>query len=735
MNPKDLTRDLNVPQAQAVTHMGGPVLVVAGAGSGKTRVLTRRFAYLLTQGVHPLSILAITFTNKAAAEMKSRVVGAVGESVPNSLWVSTFHSASLRMLRTFSPELGYKPGFSIYDTQDSTRLLSQVIVDAGYDVKRFVPKGMIKQISTLKSDMVAPTDFEIAASGAFERSVAQIYSAYQRELLSNNAMDFDDLLFNVVLLFRRCPEVLAHFQSRFGHVLVDEFQDTNRVQNQILLDLTRNSRQAFAVGDADQSVYRFRGANVGNILEFERNFPDAKLIKLEQNYRSTSIILDAANSLISFNNGRIPKNLWTEMKGGRRISLIEADTDTEEARNIVGAITYEVENEHRSFGEIAVLYRANAQSRLIEQQLVRQSIPYGVVGGPRFYDRKEIKDAISYLRLVVNPSDEISLRRAINVPKRGVGEVTLGKAIVFANDAGIDILRAFDSPKAFGASNRASSEILRFSNLIKELARMVESETKPREILEYLLAESGLHQEIASEPKREAESRLENLEELVRLASDFESLEGFLEETALYSSTDESTSEPKVNLMTLHAAKGLEFPVVFISGLEDGVFPHMRSFVDPEQLEEERRLCYVGITRAKEKLYLTRAQLRGGEFSGQFHPASRFIEEIPADLIEGSKVVQSTSSSRWRGNSAKSDQRSGNLAEFRQSYFKSDNSDQGFVKAPLDYKVGDEVYHKNFGEGVVVDMSNHGSVLEVSVNFVGLGQKRLDASIAKLKKI
>ncbi len=729
MNLTDLTRDLNAPQLEAVTHSGGPVLVVAGAGSGKTRVLTRRFAYLLHQGVHPLSILAITFTNKAAAEMKSRVLGAITEGTPGSLWVSTFHSASLRILRTFAAELGYRPGFSIYDTQDSTRLLSQVIVDAGYDVKRFVPKGMVKHISTLKSDMVVPEEFELSASGAFERSVAQIYREYQRRLLSNNAMDFDDLLLNVVQLFRTRPEVLSHFQSRFAHVLVDEFQDTNRVQNQILLDLTRSSRQAFAVGDADQSVYRFRGANVGNILEFERNFPDARLIKLEQNYRSTSIILDAANSLISFNRGRIAKNLWTETKGGRRISLIEADTDTEEAQQIVAAISHEVENDHRSYGDIAILYRANAQSRLIEQQLIRQSIPYGVVGGPRFYDRKEIKDAISYLRLVVNPSDEVSLRRAINIPKRGVGEVTLARATSFAIDSGIEILRAFESPKAFAASSRASVEILRFCDLIKELRRMADNQTKPREVLEYLLVESGLRQEIASEPKHEAESRLENLEELVRLASDFESLEGFLEETALYSTADESTSESKVNLMTLHAAKGLEFPVVFISGLEDGVFPHMRSFVDPEQLEEERRLCYVGITRAKEKLYLTRAQVRGGEYTGQFHPPSRFIEEIPVDLVEESDGT------KWRGGNSRGDRRSGNLGASPWGGYGGETTDRGSFAATPDYKVGDEVYHKSFGEGVVVDMSIHGSGLEVLVNFVGLGQKRLDASVAKLKKI
>ncbi len=719
--------DLNEAQKLAVTHEGGPVLVVAGAGSGKTRVLTRRLSYLVANGVHPLSILAITFTNKAAAEMRARVASTL-EQTYGHMWVSTFHSASVRMLRSFATELGYHPGFSIYDSQDSQRLLSQVITGMGLDVKRFPPKGVASQISAFKSEMVSPEELGQSGSASYEAAITKVYLEYQQRLLRNNAMDFDDLLLNVVRLFRRSPEVLSYFRQRFSHVLVDEYQDTNRVQNEVVLLLTEESRNAFAVGDADQSIYRFRGADVGNILEFEKAFPDATVILLEQNYRSTSVILSAANGVISNNSFRIPKQLWTEKTGGDLISVTEVPTDRDEAKMISEQVLLEVRDNHRSYGDLAVFYRANAQSRLLEEELVKSQIPYRVVGGTRFYDRKEVKDALAYLRLVVNPADEVSLRRVINVPKRGVGDTTVAKLAEFARDMGVTMLEALGSPRAFGASAKASAELLKFKELLAAIAEKAEAGVSPNRICIYLLSESGLRAEISAERTYESESRLENLDELVRVAETYETLGEFLEESALYSSSDVDTDGSAVTLMTLHAAKGLEFPVVFITGLEDGVFPHFRSMVDSESLEEERRLIYVGITRAMQKLYLSYASQRGGEYNGQYNPPSRFLSELPSDLVIGNMAGRrkgvGDSASQYRNWSTYSERTS----TIRSGYSRPD------TKLPT-FKVGDDVFHKKFGEGTIVGSTGFGSSTEVEVRFEGFGTKRLILAEANLKKL
>jgi DNA helicase-2/ATP-dependent DNA helicase PcrA len=591
-----LLEDLNPVQREAVTHPGGPLLIVAGAGSGKTRVLTHRIAWLVKeQGISPFEILAITFTNKAADEMKTRVEALVGP-VAQKMWVSTFHSACVRILRRDAQRLGYKSSFTIYDQADAERLTTYVLRDLNIDPKRFPPRSVHAVISQAKNDLVDFDTYGERAQTIYERRIAQVYAEYQRRLLANSAMDFDDLLMVTVDLLRTQPDVLAHYQHRFKYILVDEFQDTNKAQNEFVLLLAKEHRNICVVGDSDQSVYKFRGADIRNILEFEEAFPDSTLIVLEQNYRSTQTILDAANAIIANNLMRKPKALWTEQVGGELIERYFAEDEHDESRWLVQEV-HRLHDEAYRWGDIAVFYRTNAQSRVVEEELVRAEVPYRVIGGTRFYERREVKDALAYLRAVINPTDEVSLKRIVNVPKRGVGDTSLGRIDAWAASHRVPFAEALDHAEEAGVHGRALTGIRELVDLLESLRAVDDG---PRVVLEAILDRTGYAAELENTRSLEAQGRLENLAELVGVAGEHESIEEFLEAVSLVADQDELTDDDSsVVLMTLHTAKGLEFPTVFIVGLEDGVFPHLRSLGEPDELEEERRLCYVGITRAR----------------------------------------------------------------------------------------------------------------------------------------
>ncbi|WP_334144789.1 ATP-dependent helicase, partial [Rhabdothermincola sp.] len=629
----DLLEGLNPVQREAVTHGDGPLLVIAGAGSGKTRVLTHRIAHLIRdRGVSPFEILAITFTNKAADEMRQRVGSLVGP-VAEKMWVSTFHSACVRILRRDAGLIGFPSSFTIYDQADSVRLVGYVIRDLGLDAKRFPPRSVQATISAAKNDGIDVDEYAEQARVIFERKIADIYREYQSRLQRAGAMDFDDLLGSTARLFREHPDVLDHYRRRFSHVLVDEYQDTNRVQNELVLQLAAEHRNVFVVGDSDQSIYRWRGADIRNILAFEDAFPDATVIVLEQNYRSTQTILDAANAVIANNFGRKPKELWTEAGSGEPIVRYHADDETDEAQWIAHQMAHLHDGGQYRWGDIAVFYRTNAQSRVVEEHLMRVGIPYKVVGGTRFYDRREVKDALAYLRAVVNPLDEVSIKRVLNTPKRGVGESTVARLDVWANARGLPFIDALRRAADAGVSGRAGKGIEAFLALVDDLAEMVPQGPGP--LLEAAVTRSGYVAELEAEHSIESEGRLENLAELVGAAREFESVDEFLEQISLVADTDElDDDDSSVVLMTLHSAKGLEYPVVFLIGLEDGVFPHLRSIGEPDQLEEERRLCYVGITRAMERLYLTHAWSRTLYGGTQYNPPSRFLDEIPEALVQ-----------------------------------------------------------------------------------------------------
>jgi len=717
-----------------VVHDGGPLLVIAGAGSGKTRVLTHRIAHLIAErGVSPFEILAITFTNKAANEMKSRVAALVGP-VADRMWVSTFHSACVRMLRRDVHLLGYPTGFSIYDQADAVRLVGYVIRDLGLDTKRFAPRAIHATISAAKNDNVSAAAYAEAAGQIFERRIADIYTEYQRRLLSAGAMDFDDLLMNTVVLLRSHPEVLEQWRRRFSHVLVDEYQDTNPVQNELVLMLTKEHRQVTVVGDSDQSVYRFRGADIRNILEFENAFPDVTVVLLEQNYRSTQNILDAANAVISKNFGRAPKELWTDRGAGDTIVRYQADDESDESRYVASEMVRLHDDHHMTWGEIAVFYRTNSQSRVLEEFLIRASIPYKVVGGTRFYDRREIRDAIAYMRSVVNPSDEVSLKRVVNVPKRGVGDSSIARVDSWAAANSTTFHEALRRYEDAGVSGRAVTGITRFIEMTDAVRAL---ELGPADLLEEILERSGYLEELHAEQGIEAEGRLENLSELLGMAREAENIDEFLEHVALLSDTDDlDDSESSVTLMTLHAAKGLEYPVVFIVGMEDGVFPHVRSLGVPDELEEERRLAYVGITRAEKRLVLTSAWSRMLHGITMYNPPSRFIDEIPSELIEevgGSTMLRSrhdrSSSGGQRRTPGTSRERIVEAAT-RGAKRPTPSGAQN-----LGLRIGDDVRHASFGDGVIVDIAGTGESAEVRVNFPGVGEKHLLLSWAPLEKI
>ena len=739
----DPTAGLNPVQLEAVTHTDGPLLVVAGAGSGKTRVLTHRIAHLIRdQGVSPFEILAITFTNKAADEMKQRVAALVGP-VAQKMWVSTFHSACVRILRRDGKALGYPSSFTIYDQADAVRLTGYVVRDLNLDSKRFPPRSVHATISAAKNDGIGVDEYAARAQVIFERKIADVYREYQARLERAGAMDFDDLLANAVRLFREHPDVLEHYRHRFKHVLVDEYQDTNHVQNELVLLLTAEHRNVCVVGDADQSIYNFRGADIRNILEFEEAFPDATVIVLEQNYRSTQTILDAANAVIANNLGRKPKELWTEEGQGQAIIRYHADDEGDESQWVAHQISHLHDDGHHRWGDVAVFYRTNAQSRVLEDQLMRSGIPYKVIGGTRFYDRREVKDALAYLKSVANPHDEVSIKRVLNVPKRGVGDSTVARLDVWANGHGLPFVDALRRSDDAGVSGRAVRGIESFLELLDGLTADLEQGAGPGPLLTSALERSGYVAELESEHSIEAESRVENLAELVGAANDFETVDEFLEQVGLVADTDElDDDDSSVVLMTLHSAKGLEFPVVFLVGLEDGVFPHLRSIGEPDQLEEERRLAYVGITRARERLYLSHAWSRTLYGSTQYNPPSRFLDEIPDGLVE--QVDGARRGSRRSGGGSSTSRAPGSGGRGRDWDAHRDRVvEAALAPAPpqpsgadrLGLAVGDDVRHATFGEGVIQRIEGTGDKAQAHVHFAGIGTKVLLLSWAPLEKI
>ncbi len=757
---------LNPAQEEAVTHTGGPLLVLAGAGSGKTRVLTRRIAWLIReQGVSPFEILAITFTNKAADEMKTRIAALVGP-VARKMWVSTFHSACVRILRRDGQVLGYPSSFTIYDQADAVRLTGYVLRDLNLDTKKLPPRSVHAQISAAKNDYVLVDDFDDRARGFTEKKLAEVYREYQARLLRAGAMDFDDILLQAAELFRTQPEVLAHYRRRFSHVLVDEYQDTNKVQNELVIQLASEHRNVTVVGDSDQSVYRFRGADISNILDFEKAFPDVTTIPLVQNYRSTQTVLDAANAVIANNLGRKPKELWTEAGRGEPIVRYHAEDEHDEAQWVSQQIARFHDGGTHRWADIAVFYRTNAQARVLEEYLARSGIPYRVIGGTRFFDRREVKDALAYVKAVINPSDEVSVKRVLNVPKRGVGDTSVARIDQWIAGRGLSFVDGLRHAEEAGVSGRAIGGIGRFIDLLDTAAARVDDGPGP--LLEHLLETSGYLDELRNEQHAggqaiEAEGRLENLAELIGTAAEYEDVADFLESVSLVADTDDlDPDQSEVTLMTLHSAKGLEYPIVFLVGMEDGIFPHMRTLTEPDELEEERRLAYVGITRAMESLHLTHAWSRTLFGGTQYNPPSRFLDEIPSELV--SEVGGRRRSSRGgRTYSAGGSYGRGGRTRGRddtegRTFGRGDRSERSRIDDGRDrivenalaardrrpattgaesagLRVGDDVVHATFGEGVILDIEGSGDKAEATIRFADVGEKRLLLSWSPLQKV
>jgi DNA helicase-2/ATP-dependent DNA helicase PcrA len=717
----DLTTGLNEPQKAAVVHRGGPLLVLAGAGSGKTRVLTHRIAHLVQTGdAQPEQILAITFTNKAASEMRERAEQLVGGRA-RSMWLTTFHSACARILRAEAERLGYTRGYTIYDSSDSQRLIRQCMESLDVDGKRFPPRMIQSLISRAKNQLENAAAYGEHVDGVVDEIVAEVYKTYERRLRSMNAMDFDDLLLRSVELWETFPDVLERYQNVFRHILVDEYQDTNAAQYRWVELLARKHRNLVVVGDDDQSIYGFRGADVRNILDFEKDFPDTAIVKLEQNYRSTGRILDSAHAVVSRNNGRKGKKLWTDGPQGDQIKIRQLTDEHEEGRYIAGEIERLTESGVANT-DIAVFYRTNAQSRVLEDTLVRYRLPYQVIGGTRFYERAEVKDALAYLTMLANPSDAVSLQRIINVPRRGIGKTTVQRLLTHANTTGEPVLdligRAEEVPGLGGA---ALKSLARFSEIMVNLRERAAGEKHVGDLLEAIVNESGYADALKAEGF-EGEGRLENLAELVGLAREYDlnavgddeaGLEAFLQQVALFSDQDDLKDDSgAITLMTLHNAKGLEFPVVFMIGLEEGVFPHSRA-VDSGDIEEERRLCYVGITRARERLYMTHASRRMLFGESSWNEPSRFLDEIPEEHAEV-QVETSNGRSFGRGNNA-----AGSAAG--SGSFAASSSGGGGSLPLARFKSGDDVEHANFGEGVVIGVEPGNMIV---VRFASDGSER-----------
>lgn len=741
MAPHPILDGLNPAQLEAVTHSGGPLLVIAGAGSGKTRVLTRRIAWQIEQGASPFEILAITFTNKAANEMKYRVSELVGP-VAQKMWVSTFHSACVRILRSDGKHLGFGSNFTIYDQADAVRLAGYVVRDLNMDPKRFTPRNMQSGISAAKNDGMTAAKYSDSVTNPAQKKIAEVYVEYQKRLAKAGAMDFDDLLLNAVRLFRQEPDVLAKYQRRFGSLLVDEYQDTNGVQNELVVRLANAHRQVTVVGDHDQSVYRFRGADIRNIAEFENAFEDSTVVLLEQNYRSTQTILDAANAVIAQNFGRKPKNLWTEAGHGDKIIRYHADDETDECQFVAGELARLHDRGDYRWRDMAIFYRTNAQSRVLEEYLMRVGIPYKVVGGTRFYDRKEIKDAIAYLKVVRNPQDEVSVKRVLNSPKRGIGDTSVGKVDNYATMHGLTFMEALAKADDAGVSGKAIKGIAQF--LLLHQSWVDASDKTPAELLEMVMEDTGYVIELEDDRTIESEGRVENLQELAGVASKFDTVDEFLEQVSLVADTDNIDDEDAtITLMTLHGAKGLEYPVVVLLGLEDGIFPHIRALTDPEELEEERRLCYVGLTRAQEKLYVTHAWSRMLFGQTQYNPPSRFLEEIPSELI--SDAEGSRNSSRGRLSSTFGSSGTSSRASERSSGFAGKDrlvetalkprGPQAHGADAMGLRTGDDVMHAKWGEGIILDIRGSGDKAEAVVRFPSVGEKVLLLAWAPLEKV
>ncbi len=735
---------LNSMQQEAVAYTEGPLLILAGAGSGKTRVLTYRTAYLIEEkGVNPYHIMAITFTNKAAGEMRERIDSLV-EFGSEGVWVSTFHSTCVRILRRFIDRLGYGNSFTIYDAEDQKSVMKDVCKRLQVDTKIHKERNFLAAISAAKDNLISPEEFTRKAMGDFalERQAA-VYREYQSVLQKSNALDFDDLIVKTVELFEAVPEVLHNYQERFRYLMVDEYQDTNTAQFRLIELLAGKYRNLCVVGDDDQSIYKFRGANIQNILSFEEVYPNAKVIKLEQNYRSTQKILDAANGVISHNSARKDKSLWTENAEGSAIDFRQLDTAYEEADYIVKDIERKVGSGKCSYGDCAVLYRTNAQSRLLEERLVVANMPYRIVGGVNFYARKEIKDLLAYLKTIDNGSDDLSVRRIINIPKRGIGATTIGRVQAYAQEQGISFYSALRQVEGIQSIRKAGGKIKLFVNFIQVMRSKLEY-LSVSEVIQEILDETGYVKELEAENTDEARARIENIDELISKASAYDetaenpSLSGFLEEVALVADIDSlQEGSDYVVLMTLHSAKGLEFPNVYLAGMEDGLFPSYMNVIsdDLSDLEEERRLCYVGITRAMENLSITCAKQRMVRGEMQYHTVSRFVDEIPKHLLgkgkEEPRFLSQPQSFREAVSKVKPIFSTRNTYQSRSVSFPSANTS----KATLEYQEGDRVAHTKFGEGTVTQILEGGRDYEVTVDFDQVGAKKMFATFAKLKKV
>ncbi len=761
---QEILKGLNDKQYEAVTNVDGPCLVIAGAGSGKTKVLTHKIAYLMGEkGVKPWNILAITFTNKAANEMKERIANLVGD-VSKDLWMGTFHSICVRILRRFIDRIGFDSSFIIFDTSDQRTLIKSCLKDLAINDKMFTERSVLSEISNAKNEMLKPEQYTIRVTGDFRKEkIATVYELYQKRLRENNAIDFDDIINYTIKILLQNPDILEYYCNKFQYILVDEYQDTNKSQFTLVTMLASKYGNITVVGDNDQGIYSFRGADISNILNFERDFPGTKIIKLEQNYRCTQNILKAANSVIKNNEVKYKKELWTQNDEGNLPTVYQANNEYDEGAYIADQIEYLRRENSYTYSDFAILYRMNTQSRAIEDIFGRESIPYKMVGGLKFYERKEIKDIIAYLRLIQNQSDNLSLKRIINEPKRGIGKTSLEKVENFAMQNGTSMYEIIKRADEFGL-NRVYLNSREFINTIEDLKEQNEKLTIS-ELIQLTLKKSGYMQALEQENTIEAENRIANLEEFLTVAVEFEeesaenSLSEFLEGITLSSDLDNMEEETEsVTLMTLHSAKGLEFPVVFLIGMEEGIFPGHQSMLEPKDLEEERRLCYVGITRAKENLFLTCSKQRTVFGSTSYNPISRFLEEIPRDLLQGSQEVfgDSTteendfedSSYTWTygkpkhhvintepiGVSAKSS----NVFAFRSAESFLNNLGNAVSPKNVDlsqYESGVRVFHKKFGEGTISNVEPEGDDLKVDISFDKVGNKRLMAKFAKLEII
>ena len=750
---------LNNEQQEAVCHYNGPLLILAGAGSGKTRVLTNRIAWLIEEkGVNPWNIMAITFTNKAAGEMRDRVDRMVGFGA-DSVWVATFHSTCVRILRRYIDRLGYGTNFTIYDSDDQKSLMKDICKRLQIDTKVLKERTLLNYISAAKDELMGPEEYKLNAQADYnKRKTALVYEEYQRQLKQNNALDFDDLIFKTVELFQHCGDVLDYYQERFRYIMVDEYQDTNTAQFQLVSMLASKYQNLCVVGDDDQSIYKFRGANIGNILNFEKFFPDTKVIKLEQNYRSTQNILDAANAVIANNQGRKMKSLWTANGSGDKVVYRQFLSGYEEAEYIAGDINKKVQQGRFDYKDCAVLYRTNAQSRLFEEKFLLSNIPYKIIGGINFYARKEIKDLLAYLKTIDNARDDLAVRRIINVPKRGIGATTIARIQDYAALNGLSFYEALKKAREIPGIGRSAAKTEPFVTFIQTF-RSKQEFFSVTELLNDIIEQTGYVKELEAEDTDEARERIENIDELISKAAAYEeteenvTLSGFLEEVALVAdidSMDEGGS--KVLLMTLHSAKGLEFPNVYLAGMEDGLFPSYMSITadDPDEVEEERRLCYVGITRAMQELTLTGAQMRMVRGETHYSKISRFVKEIPEELLTGGETdfsnrrtgVNSSSANRTgdstTSRTARNTEQKRAYQQAREAFRSKAFEPQQFrvTKADrLDYQAGDKVSHMKFGVGIVQKIVEGGRDYEVTVDFEKAGVKKMFASFAKLKKV